>query len=321
VTRLIVECGVALVASVALTPVAITLAARTGVVDHPGPLKPQSAPVPYLGGVAVFAAAAIGVILGRPVVIAPLAGALVLGLVDDRFDISARVRLLGQVVVGIGVALALTTRITGVGGAVAVTAVTVLLMNAVNFLDGLDGLASGVLVVTAGMFALLLHDGGRDVAAAVAAALVGFLVYNRPPARIYLGDGGAYFLGAALAALVASAWAPGVRSEVTVASLLLVAIPVAEVLFAVIRRARAHSPITSGDRRHPYDLLVARGRSRGVTALAYAGAQLVLAAGAWGISRAHTLLVPLVATAAVAAVLVAVAALSGALSPGPGVRT
>jgi UDP-GlcNAc:undecaprenyl-phosphate/decaprenyl-phosphate GlcNAc-1-phosphate transferase len=318
-TRLVVECAVALVAAVGITPLAMTVAARTGVVDRPGPLKPQHAPVPYLGGVAVFVAAAIGMFLGRPVVAAPLAGALVLGVVDDRFGISAALRLAGQVAVGVGVALVLSTRIPGLGGGAVVTAVTVLLMNAVNFLDGLDGLASGVVVVTAVSFALLLHDGARDVSAALAAALVGFLAYNRPPARIYLGDGGAYFLGAALAALVAWAWASDVRSEVAVASLMLVAIPVAEVLFAVVRRARAHRPITSGDRRHPYDLLVAHGRSRGVTTLVYVGAQVVLAAGALAASRAHTLAVPLVITAVIVAALVGVAAATGALSPGPSV--
>ena len=73
--------------SVVLTPVAMVVARRTGVVDRPGPLKPQAAPVPYLGGVAVFLAALVGAALGHPTVVAPLAGAVVLGVLDDRFDL------------------------------------------------------------------------------------------------------------------------------------------------------------------------------------------------------------------------------------------
>jgi UDP-GlcNAc:undecaprenyl-phosphate GlcNAc-1-phosphate transferase len=91
--RVFVVGVVAFGSAVVLTPVAMALATRTGVVDRPGPLKPQSAPVPYLGGVAVFLAALVGPALGHPVVMAPLAGAVVLGVLDDRFDVPASLRL------------------------------------------------------------------------------------------------------------------------------------------------------------------------------------------------------------------------------------
>jgi UDP-GlcNAc:undecaprenyl-phosphate GlcNAc-1-phosphate transferase len=316
VTRVIVAAVVALGLGVILTPIAMAVALRIGVVDHPGPLKLQASPVPYLGGVAVFVASAVGGVLGRPSVIAPLAGAVVLGVLDDRFDLPAWVRLVGQVAVGVGVALVVTTRVPGLGGAVLVTAVTVLLMNGVNFLDGLDALASGVLIVATGGFALLLHHGARDLSVAVAAALVGFLWYNRPPARIYLGDGGSYFLGAALAALLGWTWGGGVRSPVSVASLMLVAVPVAEVAFAVVRRGRARQAVTHGDRRHLYDLVAARW-STGVAVGCYVGGEFVLAAAAWAVSRAHTLAVPVAVTVAAAVVIVVLAVMGGALSPGP----
>ena len=159
-------------------------------------------------------------------------------------------------------ALVVPTRIGGVAGGVLVAVVAVVLMNGVNFLDGLDTLASGTAAVGCVAFAVLLHGGGRDIGVAVAAALAGFLLYNRPPARVYLGDGGSYLLGAALALLLASAWGPGTRPALGVASLAIVAVPVGEVAFAVVRRARARQSITSGDRRHPYDLAMARGWSR-----------------------------------------------------------
>ena len=238
-TRLIVIAAGALAAGVVLTPLAMTVATRTGVVDRPGPLKPQASPVPYLGGVAVFAAALVGAAIGHPAVIGPLAGAVVLGVLDDRFDVPAPARLAGQVAVGAAIAAVVPTRFGPVGGGVLVVVVTIVLMNGVNFLDGLDALAAGVVAVACVAFAIVLHGGGRDLAVAVAGALVGFLVYNRPPARVYLGDAGAYLLGAALCVLLASAWPTGARPALGVASLVIVAVPVGEVAFAIVRRARA----------------------------------------------------------------------------------
>ncbi len=316
-TRLIGIAVAAVAAGVVLTPVAMMVATRTGVVDRPGPLKPQASPVPYLGGVAVFAAALVGAALGHPAVIGPLAGAVVLGVLDDRFDVPAVARLAGQVAVGAGIAAVVPTRLGAAGGGVLVVLVTVVLMNGVNFLDGLDALAAGVVAVACVAFAVVLHGGGRDLAVALAGALAGFLVYNRPPARVYLGDAGSYLLGAALCVLLASAWTSGTRPALGVASLVIVAVPVGEVAFAIVRRARARRSITSGDRRHPYDLVVARGWARGAAALAYVGGEAVLAGAAVGASRATGLAAPLSAVAASAVVVVGVAGVCGALSPGP----
>lgn len=316
-THVLVVSVVAFGSAVVLTPVAMAVAARTGVVDRPGPLKPQAAPVPYLGGVAVFLSALVGAVIGRPTIVAPLAGAVALGVLDDRFELPAWARLVGQAAIGVGVALSIPTRVGGVGGAVLVAGVAVVLMNGANFLDGLDALASGVVAVACIVFAVLLHGGGRDLAVAVAGALAGFLVYNRPPARVYLGDAGAYLLGTVMAILLAWAWAPGARSPVGVASLVVVAVPVAEVVFAVVRRLRARQSITRGDRRHPYDLVVARGWPRGAAALAYIGAEAVLGGAAVGASKAQTLAGPIATVVVTAAVVVAIAAACGALSPGP----
>ncbi len=319
-TRVVVVAAVAFVAAAVFTPLAMAVATRTGVVDRPGPLKTQSVAVPYLGGVAVFLAALVGV-LRHPMMIVPLAGAVVLGVLDDRLDVPAAARLAGQVAIGAAVAFVVPTRVGGVAGGVLVAVVAVVLMNGVNFLDGLDALAAGSAAAGCVAFAVLLQGAGRDLGVAVAAALAGFLLYNRPPARVYLGDGGSYLLGAALALLLASAWAPGTRSALGVASLAIVAVPVGEVAFAVVRRARAGQSITSGDRRHPYDLAVARGWSRGAAALAYIGAEAVFAVVAVATSKAHPLAVPVASVVAVGVAMVAVAGLVGALSPGPKATT
>lgn len=253
--------AVAIVAALILTPCAAWVARRTGVVDRPGPLKIQTRAVPYLGGVAVFAAAAGPIAAVRPMLLLPLGLAGLLGLVDDIADIRASVRLAAEVGVGLTAGLVVDSPLP-VGLGVLVTAALVVgLINAVNLIDGLDALASGVAVASAVGF-VIIGGPARPVAAAVAGALTGFLAYNRPPARIYLGDSGAYLVGTALAcctALVlddpggASGWA---------AIPLLVALPVLDTAVAILRRRRARRPLFRGDRSHVYDQLVDRGRSR-----------------------------------------------------------
>ncbi len=215
----------------------------------------------------MFAGLSSGPPSAGPTVLVPLAAALGLGVADDRFDLSPVLRLLGQLAVGAAVAVTCPVHLPGAARRRLVVAVTVLLINGVNLIDGLDMLAAGVAAVAAVGFAVALHGSGRQLAVALAASLVGFLVYNRPPARVYLGDGGSYLLGTALTVLLAESWGPGVPVPVGVAALALVALPVAEVAFAVVRRARGRRSLMAGDRGHPYDRLVARGWPRPAASL------------------------------------------------------
>jgi len=314
VSTLAVALGAAAAALVG-TPLSMVLSRRTGIVDRPGPLKVHSASVPYLGGVAVFAGVAVGAAVGRPVVLLPLGTALVLGVADDRTGLSPWLRLAGQIAVGVAVAATVATRLPHVVGPLLVVAVTVLLVNGVNFLDGLDALAGGVAAVAAAGFAVLLRGGGRDIGVALGCALVGFLVYNRPPARIYLGDGGSYLLGTTLAVLLASAWAPGVRASAGVAGLVVVAVPVAEVAFAVVRRRRGGVSLVAGDRGHPYDRLVARGWSRFAASLAYVAVEVVLVGVGLAVRTSTGLALPVATAGAVGAVLLGAGAVVGGLKP------
>ncbi len=206
-------------------------------------------------------------------------------------------------------------RLPGLAAAVAVVAVTVLLVNGVNLLDGLDMLAGGVVAVGAAAFAAILHGTGHQVAIAIAAAILGFLVFNRPPARIYLGDGGSYLLGTVLAVLLAESFRPHLVPAVGVAALAIVALAAAEVAFAIVRRLRGRRALMAGDRGHPYDRLVSRGWSPLAASAAYVGVEAVLGAGAVAAAR-HGAMGPAVALdVAAAAGLLAGAALSGALTP------
>ncbi len=245
----------------AVTPIAIRVAHRTGMVDRPGALKVQSIPVAYLGGVAVFAGISAAVATTTPRLLIPLAIALALGLFDDRLDIRPRLRILGEIVIAL-TGGALVPAGSGPSGVV-ITAVLILgLLNAVNLLDGLDGLASGVCCVSAIGFALLSED-SRLLALALLGALLGFLIFNRPPARIYLGDAGAYLIGVALALLAATALASssGAATSISLwaALPLIVAVPILDTLVAIFRRLGAGNPIFSGDRSHIYDQLCDRG--------------------------------------------------------------
>lgn len=314
-TTLVVVGVVSAAVALALTPVAMVVARRTGVVDHPAALKPQETAVPYLGGAAVFVAAVVGGAVGRPLVLVPLGLVFVLGLVDDAVHLPPGIRLVGQLATGAVVAAVVRTHLPGALGPLAVVGVTVVLINGVNMVDGLDALAGGVGLVGVLGFATLLRGDPRDLAVGLGAALAGFLVYNRPPARIYLGDAGSYLVGTALALLLAEAWAPGHGDAVGVAGLLLVAVPAAEVLFAVIRRVRSRRPVVLGDRGHPYDRLVARGWPVIGASLAYVGAELVLAVAARAVDSFRSPVPAVVAAGASAVALLGAAALCGSLVP------
>ena len=304
---------VAIVAGLAgglvLTPLARTVALRFGIVDRPGDLKTQRVPVAYLGGVAVFLAALPGPILaGEPLVLVPAGIALVLGLADDLRPLP----VLARVVVELAIAVTAALVVPGPAIARIATAVLVLgLLNAVNLLDGQDGLAAGVGVVITVGFALL---GGPAVpiALGLAGALAGFLVLNRPPARIYLGDAGAYFVGTSVALLPALTEHAATSWSTWWAVPLLLGLPVADTAIAILRRLRAHRPLLQGDRSHVYDQLVDRGASIGRSTLVGIGVQV----GLTGIGLAATQAAPGVAlgiTAFTAIALAVVAARAGFL--------
>ena len=312
--NLLLTAVVALGAGVVATPIAALVARRVGAVDHPGPLKPQASAVPYLGGVAVMVALGAGLAGGRAVAAVPLVAAVVLGTLDDLVGMPIVVRVLGQASIGVGIALAIPWRLSGAAGMIVGGLVAVVLMNGVNLLDGLDALSGGVMAVGCAFVAILLHGPGRSLAVALACGLAAFLVFNRPPARIYLGDGGTYLLGASATMLLAYAWAPALSAATGIATLAVVAIPCAEVALAVVRRVRMHAPMTEGDRRHPYDLLAARGWPVGAVALAYAAGEAAVGAVAVAAAKAGDDWA-VAALVAIATLLLVLGSATGAMSP------
>ena len=317
-TSLALVTGTAFGVTAAAVPACIVVSRRTGIVDRPGPLKLHQDPVPYLGGAAVFAGLVVAGLAGRPLALVPMAAALGVGVADDRFDLDPKLRLVAQLGMGAVIAAVQPVHLPGLVGVPLVIAVTVVLINGVNLLDGLDMLAGGVVAVAAIGFAVLVHGPDRPVAAALAAALAAFLLYNRPPARIYLGDGGSYLLGASMSLLLAMTWAPGVRGPIGVAAMALVAVPVAELACAIVRRHRAGRSLLSGDRGHPYDRLVERGWPRIAASGAYVGAEAAVVVVVVVVAPRASFVVALVLDVVAAVALLGACALAGGMDADAG---
>jgi len=286
------------VVAVVATPLAARLAARLGLIDRPGPLKVHSKPVPYLGGLAVLAALLAPLAGVRPSLLVPLGLACALGFADDATDLPPAVRL--AVEVGIGVAAAwVAAPHDAVHVALGVLAVLVL-VNAVNLLDGLDGLAAAVVGLGAIGSFVVLSGASATFALALAGGLGGFLVWNAPPARVYLGDAGSYLIGTALAMLFLAAAQR--HAAVVSGALLFAGVPVADTAVAIVRRMRAGTPLLRGDRGHVYDQLVDRGWSSKVAVLACVAVQGALTGAGIGIASLSGGVAVAVAVATVAVV-------------------
>jgi len=200
--------------SLVFTPLAIKFAVARSVLDEPGGHKSHSSPVPYLGGVAIVLAFSLIVGVAAVVdqstrgdselvkVLGIAIGLALLGLIDDLRGLPALIRLVVEI--GSGVLLhALDVGVQFTGSEFVDLTVTVLwvvgLTNAFNMIDNMDGLSAGLAAIAAASFFAIAAANGQFLVAALAAGIagcaLGFLRHNYHPARIYMGDAGAYFLG------------------------------------------------------------------------------------------------------------------------------
>ncbi len=257
--------GVACVLALALTPRLRDAAIRFGIVDRPdGRLKLQRAPVPYLGGLAIYLAFLLAVAVtfpfDRQVLGILLAGSIVvtLGLVDDLGQLGPWTKLAGQLV---GVLVlwkaGVSVQLTFVPGPFAL-ALTVLWMlavtNAFNLIDIMDGLSAGTAAVAALTLLVVAEINGNSSAAVLLAALagscVGFLRYNVEPARIYMGDAGSLFLGLSLGALAMDNAYTARNPVAALAPGLILGVPLFDMLFVMYIRRRRGLPVMLGSPDH-----------------------------------------------------------------------
>ena len=256
---------IAAVVSILLTPLVISVARRMSLVDRPGALKVHDRPVP-LAGAAVAGGALAAVLAASTGRMAWLALALAIALVtgrarrpaNDPTDHAPPAPGCGCRSRGGGWSRDLVAGAPGLGRRHLVVIATI---NAVNMVDGQDGLASG-LVVIAGIGLAILSGGGSPavVPLAAAGAAAGFLPWNLPPARAFLGDGGAYVLGVLLAAGAVDVSSGGWPDLLAAGACL--GVFAYELLSTVLRRRGHRAPTLAGDRDHSYDRLASRLRSR-----------------------------------------------------------
>ena len=276
-----------------LTPVMRRIAIATDVVDRPNSShKSHKKPVPYLGGVAII----IGVITVSYsaslfseftsstfwLATSVLGPALLLGLIglwDDIKNLSPLPRFLAQTFAGVFTAsiLIITDNIGNpTGSSIFDSIITVVwivgICNSINFFDNLDGGAAGTVTISSIALAYLALNGDQYLIAALsvvtAGSTLGFLVWNKSPAKIYMGDAGALFLGVLLATLT-------VRFEPTAQSQLgsflipvfLLAVPILDTTVAVLSRIRRHLSPFQGGQDHLSHRLIRSGLTRKTSAI------------------------------------------------------
>lgn len=289
----IVAFVVASIVAAMVTPIVRLIALRVGAVSHPGGRHVHRATVPRLGGIAIYVAFVVPVVglfvvdSGVAVIVRReglqavglLIGATAMGLVgvvDDTRGVRAFYKLALQIVVACvayacGLRIdAITLPVLGnVSMGVFALPVTVLwiagIVNAVNLIDGLDGLAAGVVLfagVTNFVVSVLVDSVFISVTmAALVGAVLGFLLFNFNPARIFMGDSGSYLLGFVLAAtaLVATGSTKASTAVSLLVPCLALGVPIFDTLFSMVRRYLERRPIFSPDRGHLHHRLIDMG--------------------------------------------------------------
>jgi UDP-GlcNAc:undecaprenyl-phosphate/decaprenyl-phosphate GlcNAc-1-phosphate transferase len=317
--------AVALLASLSLTVPVRRLALHYGMVDHPGPRKVHAAPMPLLGGIAIYAAFVLAILFGlRGVLeaqsISILAGAtlvLIVGVLDDRGLLHHQVKLFVGMPIAAGFLLIsgihaefFSEFLSGRIGTALDIGLTVLwvvgITAAFSILDHMDGLCAGIAAVAAAFFTVSAIWSGQTLVATLGAATLGaalgFLRWNFNPAQIFMGDGGAMLLGFLMATLGLK-----LRPETShlrlawLVVVLILGVPIFDTtLISISRARRGLVPFTSPGKDHTAHRLSNLG-------LGHCGAVVLLYCVAT-LSGALALLVPRLAPTA-ALVMTAVAAL------------
>lgn len=283
---------VAFIAAIILTPLVKRLAFRLGAVDAPNYRKVHARIMPRLGGLAIFGAFMIGILLLKFVtdfqsnyLYAILIAATIIvitGIVDDMREISAKAKLLGQIIAACIVVFVGGIQIENInlpfGGelefgwlGIPFTIIWIVgITNAINLIDGLDGLAAGVstiALITLAVMAMIMGNGiVIAMAAILAAATIGFLFFNFHPAKIFMGDTGALFLGFMIAVLALLGF-KNVAVISFVIPVIMLGVPISDTFFAIVRRVRGGKKWSDPDKSHLHHRLLDVGFSHSQTVM------------------------------------------------------
>lgn len=285
----------AFVASILLTPLVKRLAFKIGAVDAPNYRKVHARIMPRLGGLAIFLSFLIAVAIFQPILIinengsnfllAIIIGACIIvatGVVDDMREISAKAKLVGQLLAALivifvgGIQIDMIT-LPFVGElnfgflSIPLTILWIVgITNAINLIDGLDGLAAGVstiaLITLAVMAIIMGNMFVLAIAAILAAATSGFLFYNFHPAKIFMGDTGALFLGFMISVLALLGF-KNITFVALIIPVIILGVPISDTFFAIVRRVRMKKKWSDPDKSHLHHRLLDMGFTHRQTVL------------------------------------------------------
>ncbi|MCY9514208.1 glycosyltransferase family 4 protein [Paenibacillus apiarius] len=292
---------IALLLATGLTPLVKKFAIKVGAVDVPNARKVHTRIMPRMGGLGIYAAFVLALLALMPfipdtlfgsardgnLVKALLAGGSVIvlvGALDDRFELSAKVKLVGQIIAACVVVFGFDLTVNFVNVpfgdkywaieswiAIPLTIFWIVgVTNAINLIDGLDGLAAGVSGISiATILVMAVFMGNPAVillCSILLGSIVGFLFFNFHPAKIFMGDTGSLFLGFSLAVLSMLGFKQiAIVSFIT--PLLIIGVPLSDTFFAIIRRWLQKKPIFAPDKGHLHHCLRELGFSHRKTVL------------------------------------------------------
>jgi UDP-GlcNAc:undecaprenyl-phosphate/decaprenyl-phosphate GlcNAc-1-phosphate transferase len=274
--------------AILLTPMIKRLAFKIGATDRPNKRKVHQKIMPRMGGLAIFISFVIGILIIRPdasyhwpIIIGGII-IIITGVADDMKEISPKVKLFGQILAALIVTVYGDLNLEFInlpfGGkiefgilSIPITMFWIIgITNAINLIDGLDGLAAGVssiaLLSIAGMAMIMGNIYVMVIALILAASSIGFLVYNFHPAKIFMGDTGALFLGYMISVLSLLGF-KNVTFISLIIPIIILGVPISDTFFAIIRRLVNKQPLSAPDKSHLHHCLMRAGFSHKQTVL------------------------------------------------------
>lgn len=283
------------------TPLARRVAQKYNILDKPNNIKTHKTPIPYLGGLAIYfgfiLAIVLAIISGLPfrevsVIIIGATLIMILGLVDDLKPLSFKTKLTLEILIA-AIVIIFDIRIKFISPDYIAVVLTILwvvgVTNALNIIDIMDGLSSGVAFVAALAF-LFINPPTEQIyvnytAAALAGAVLGFLRYNFPPAKIFMGDSGSLVMGFILATLSIGTSYSRVNSIALYTPILILGIPIYDTFSVMILRFKQGKSIFHGSLDHFALRLEKLGFSRRKVILVTYAVSICLSGAAYLISQ------------------------------------
>ncbi|MSS44276.1 undecaprenyl/decaprenyl-phosphate alpha-N-acetylglucosaminyl 1-phosphate transferase [Anaerosalibacter bizertensis] len=307
--KIIIPFLTAIFISLFMTPVAKKIAYKIGAIDIPkDSRRVHKKPIPLLGGLAIYIATIVSAVIFLPLdktlVSIIIGGSIIVvsGIIDDSMDLSPKMKLVFQVVASLVLVLG-DVKIDFItnpfskenallflkGFSVPLTIFWIVgITNTLNLIDGLDGLAAGVAMISSLSLVFVAYNANHlisdsytsimIISAIIAGACLGFLPFNFNPAKIFMGDTGALFLGFMLSAVAIEGVMKSVATIAIVVPIIVLGLPIFDTTFAIFRRMLNGKSIMEADKGHLHHKLLQRGLSQRQTVLI-----LYLISGVFGV--------------------------------------